>query len=66
MKKKAILVASALAVCACASGPHVPKGPPPEYEDPQAPSTSAATSGSAHPENAAPPSGPKTSDAGAD
>jgi hypothetical protein len=45
MKRVVSLVASVVAslgaIGACASGPHRPKGPPPEYEE--APATSATT-----------------------
>jgi hypothetical protein len=65
VKRRLILMASLVATCACASGPYVPKGPPPEYEDlpvagPPAPAVSATAV------SASPPHDPKVSDAAAD
>jgi hypothetical protein len=65
MKTRAILIASAVAMGACA-GPHVPQGPPPEYEDLPAEEVPTATLPSANPESAAPPSARKAKDAATD
>ncbi len=67
MKKRAILVVSAVTACAACSGAsHVPKGPPPEYEDPPAADVAAAPSPSANPESVFPSSLQKASDATAE
>jgi hypothetical protein len=55
MKKKAILIASIATTCACASAPHLPKGPPPEYEEPPAVIPTTAAAASADLDHAPPP-----------